>query len=279
MIREISQETVIDCMKMLPFLFAAFLILEMVEHYAGTKLNRILGRVGNAGPAAGALLGCIPQCGFSVVAANLYSGGIITLGTLVAVFLATSDEAILILLSYSERGAEILWLILIKIIIAIIAGYMVDIIKKNKVYNPAQDEVVCTTCDCTKSHKIWMPAMQHTAKIFLYLLIFTFILNMAIEMIGMERLSTYLLTDSLFQPFIAALIGFIPNCASSVILSKLYLSGVIDFASTVGGLCTCAGVGLLVLFKMNPSKADSLKITGLLYAVGVISGSVLKLIL
>lgn len=279
MIIEILQETLLDSIKMLPFLFVAFLILEMVERYAGTKMNRILGQVGYAGPAAGALLGCIPQCGFSVVAANLYSGRVISLGTLLAVFLATSDEAILILLSYPERGTQILWLILIKMIIAILAGYTVDFIKKGKVNNEKQSKEVCTTHECSGSHSIWLPAIQHTVKIFLYLLIVTLVLNTAIEMIGIERLSTYLLTDSIFQPFIAALIGFIPNCASSVILSKLYLAGVIDFASVVGGLCTCAGVGLIVLFKMNPSKADSLKITGLLYAVGVISGSILKLIL
>lgn len=274
---DIILDAVLDCLKMLPFLFGAFLLLEALEHHTSERVNRILAKAGNAGPAAGALFGCVPQCGFSVVAANLYSGGVITLGTLLAVFIATSDEAILILLGNPGQGGEILKLLATKVVIAITAGYAIDAIAKGRPHKKKDMGDMCRDCGCHEHHGILRPALHHTAKILVFLLIFTGILNFAVEMLGMEKISQILLADTLFQPLIAAFIGLIPNCASSVILTQLYLSGVISFASVIAGLCTGAGLGLAVLFKMNHDKKENIKILGVLYIISAAAGILLQL--
>ena len=281
MFLEVLTDTLLDCIKMLPFLLAAFFILELLEHYSGDKMNRALGKVGKAGPAVGALLGCIPQCGFSVVAANLYSGGVITMGTLLAVFLATSDEALLILMGHPGQGGSIFTILAVKVVIAVLAGYLIDLVFLPAKRKKKEMDQICTDCGCHDHRKgsVARAALNHTARIFLYLLVFTLILNLAIQVLGVERISSYLLGDSLFQPLIAGVIGMIPNCAASVILTELYLSGAISFASVISGLCTGAGIGLAVLFKMNRNKKENFKILGLLYAVSAAAGILLEIVI
>lgn len=277
MIAEVLSHALEDCIRMLPFLFLAFLLLEALEHKTSEGLNRALAKAGKAGPAAGALLGCIPQCGFSIVAANLYSGGVITLGTLLAVMIATSDEAVLILLGNPGQGGEIVRLLVTKVIIAMAAGYVTDAVTKGKNRDKKEIEDLCTDCGCHDHHGILRPALHHTVKIFLFLFLFSVVLEFAIHVLGMEQISRILLSDTLFQPLVAALIGLIPNCASSVILTQLYLSGVISFASVIAGLCTGAGLGLAVLFKVNRNRRENLKILGLLYAISAGVGILLQL--
>lgn len=274
---DIILDTVLDCLKMLPFLFGAFLLLEALEHHTSERVNKLLEKAGNAGPAAGAILGCVPQCGFSVVAANLYSGGVVTLGTLMAVFIATSDEAILILLGNPGQGGEILKLLAVKVVIAIAVGYAIDAIAKRKPYRKKDMEEMCRDCGCHEHHGILRPALHHTAKILVFLLIFAGILNFAVEILGMEKISRILLADTLFQPVIASFIGLIPNCASSILLTQMYLSGVISFASVIAGLCSGAGLGLAVLFKMNHDKKENIKILGMLYVISTTAGILLQL--
>ncbi|MEY8427126.1 putative manganese transporter [Lachnospiraceae bacterium 46-15] len=282
MIADVLMDTVLDSVKMLPFLLAAFFLMEWLERYSGEYMNRLLVKVGHAGPLVGALLGCVPQCGFSVVAANLYAGGIITPGTILAVFLATSDEAVLILLGNPGRGKEILWLLAVKVMIGTVAGYLIDAWIPGRHSYEEDMERICADCGChghMHEHgngQVFYAALHHTVRVFVYIFIFTGILNFAIELVGIEKLSAVLMGDSLLQPLLAALVGMIPNCASSVMLTQLYLSGAIRFASAVAGLCTGAGLGLAVLFRMNEDKKESLKITGLLYAAGAISGVVLS---
>lgn len=275
-LKDIFLDTTMDGIRMLPFLFGAFLILEALERVSAGKQERLLRRVGWAGPAAGALLGCIPQCGFSVMAANFYSGGIISAGTLLSVFIATSDEALLILLGYPDRTGEILQLILLKIVIAIPVGYLVDIFLRKKITVPKAAGELCRDCRCHEEKSILMPALRHTLKVFLYLYAFTFVLNGAIELLGMERISAILLNDTVFQPVIATVIGLIPNCASSVILTQLYLAGAISFPSVAAGLCSGAGIGVLVLFKVNPHKGENMKILGCLAGAGILAGVFLQ---
>lgn len=282
MIADVLMDTVLDSVKMLPFLLAAFLLMEWLEKYSGEYMNRLLAKVGHAGPLAGALLGCVPQCGFSVAAANLYAGGIITPGTILAVFLATSDEAVLILMGNPGRGKEILWLLVAKVVIGTAAGYLIDVWIPERHSYEEDMERICADCGChghTHEHgkgHVFQAALYHTVSVFAYIFVFTGILNLAIELVGIEKLSAVLMGDSLFQPLLAALVGMIPNCASSVMLTQLYLSGAISFASAVAGLCTGAGLGLAVLFRMNEDKKESLKIMGLLYAAGAVSGIVLS---
>ena len=269
-------DTTFDCLKMLPFLFAAFILIEALEHYSSDFTAKALAKVGRAGPVVGAVAGCVPQCGFSVMAANLYAGGIISVGTLLSVFIATSDEAILIIMSNPERIREVGILLAAKVIIAVTAGYIIDIFFQNQLATVKESGNLCKDCGCDEEDAgIWKPAWHHTIRIFIYLFIFTGILNLCIEIFGIEQLSKFLLGNTIFQPVIAAIIGLIPNCAASVILTQLYLNGAISFASVIAGLCTGAGIGLVVLFKMNRNKRENLKIVGVLFLVAVAAGMII----
>ena len=258
MLLDVIIDTCLDCLKMLPFLFVAFLMIEALEHYSSEFTAKLLAKVGKAGPIVGAIAGCVPQCGFSVMAANLYAGGIVSVGTLLSVFIATSDEAILIILGNPDYIGEVGTLLITKVVIAIVAGYIIDIFFREKISVRKENGNLCHDCGCHNDHAgIMKPAWNHTVKIFVYLLIFTGILNLCIEVLGIDRLSAILLGNTIFQPVIAAIIGLIPNCAASVILTQLYLSGAISFASVIAGLCTGAGIGLVVLFRMNHNKKEN----------------------
>ena len=277
---DIILDTLLDSVKMLPFLFGAYLLIEFLEHKASDKLQNALSKSGNHGIVVGAILGTVPQCGFSVAAANLYSGKVITLGTLIAVFISTSDEAIPVLLSSPGNAGVLLKLIIAKIVIALIAGFLVDFVLKARHVQENEPElqdhnVLCHYCGC--EHGIIRSAIKHTVSIFLFILLVSFVLNGLITWIGQDTISKVLLTDSVFQPFIAALIGLIPNCAASVMLVQLFLAGSLSFGSVVAGLCTGAGIGLAVLFRANRNWKKNLLILLLLYGIGSISGLMIHL--
>lgn len=276
-IEHILLHTATDSLRMLPFLFAAFLLLEGLEHYSGSWIRKTMMQIEKAGPVAGALFGCIPQCGFSVMAANLYAGGIISPGTLLAVFLATSDEAVLILIGHPGNGPQIAALIAVKLVIAIAAGYGADLLLSRFFINTREIEDLCHHCGCHNHHGIVRPALNHTVRLFAYIFLCTLVLNTVIEAAGLESVSTFLLNGSIFQPFLAALLGFIPNCAASVLLTELYLGGALSFASVIAGLCTNAGVGLIVLFKVDPDKKECIRFTVLLYICAAAAGILLHL--
>ena len=276
MLVDAVMDTTFDCLKMLPFFFFSFILIEALEHYSSDFTAKALAKVGKAGPVVGAVAGCVPQCGFSVMAANLYAGGIISVGTLLSVFIATSDEAVLIIMSNPERIREVGVLLVAKVIIAVTAGYIIDIFFRNQIATVKESGNLCKDCGCDEEDAgIWKPAWHHTIRIFIYLFIFTGILNLCIEIFGIEQLSKFLLGNTIFQPVIAAIIGLIPNCAASVILTQLYLNGAISFASVIAGLCTGAGVGLVVLFKMNRNRRENLKIVGVLFLVAVAAGMII----
>lgn len=265
-----------DTVRMVPFLLAAFLILEALEHYSNRYMNRLLGRVGKAGPVVGAVFGCVPQCGFSVAAANLYSGGVITLGTLMAVFLSTSDEAVLILLGNPGSGTMILRLLLGKVLIGIVSGYLIDVIfRKKKEEKHIED--LCRSCGCSDHSGIVKPALKHTLRLTVYILAFTFILNILLEWIGTETLTALLGRDTWFQPLLTAFLGLLPNCASSILITELYLAGGISFAAAMAGLCAGAGVGLAVLFRTNKPMKENLGILALLYVISAMVGLLLEM--
>ena len=266
MIIDAFLDAVLDTARTLPFLLAAFLVIEVMEHYSGRAASRLLSRVGRFGPAAGAVFGCIPQCGFSVAAANLYSGGLISLGTLLAVFLSTSDEAVLILLGHPGSAGTIFPLLLAKVMLGIAAGYILDFFSRN----PKEEKHIgdlCKSCGCSNTSGVWRPALWHTLRLAVYLLGFTFVLNLVLEFLGVEQLARILGRDTLLQPFLAALLGLIPNCASSVLVTELYLAGGLSFGSAVAGLSAGAGVGLAVLFRSNRPMKKNFKILLLLYGI------------
>lgn len=277
---EILLDAVADTLKALPFLFIAFLVIEFLEHKAQDKIKHMFSRAGAFGPIIGTALGCFPQCGFSVMSANLYSSGVITLGTLIAVFLSTSDEAV-ILLATSENGVfEILRLLGAKIIIAVLCGYIIYIIEKKHSHHRHHSHDICEQdhCGCHEDGGVLKPALIHTLKVFGFLLLFTIIIDLLVGLVGTNTLSHLLLSDSVFQPFLSALVGFIPNCASSVLLTQLYIEGGLSFGSLVAGLCTNAGAGLLVLFRSRKNLKENLKIIVILYACAVIPGIILHII-
>ncbi len=283
---DIITETLIDSIKILPFLFLSYLLIEYIEHKSSHKLEKALSASGKYSKVVGSILGIIPQCGFSAVAANLFSSRVITIGTLVAVFLATSDEAIPILLTYPEKSKDLIMILVIKFIIAVVAGTIIDAIlnlKKNKEAKFDNDEMhthmhdICKDCDC--DHGLLKSSIKHTLSIFLFLVVITFIINIAVELIGDENFSKIILSGSILQPFVASIIGLIPNCAASVLLSKLYVDGALSLGSIIAGLSTGAGVGGIILFKTNKNLKENLSILGLVYLIGAFCGIFIDLIM
>ncbi len=279
---EIIIDALMDSVKMLPFLYAAFLLMEYIEHKAGDKLAAALEKAGHsafAGSGLGAALGCIPQCGFSIAAANLYSSRIIGAGALMAVFISTSDEAVPVLLAHPDMAGRLWGLIAVKIIIAIIMGSLFGVIMK-KLFKDDDDpcfEEICTECGCGE-HGIWFSSLKHTVKIFLFILLVNLILGFVLGIAGEERLKIFLEGLGIFQPFAAALVGLIPNCASSVVLTELYASGAISFGTAAGGLCSGAGMGLAVLFKANKNLKENSAFLLYLLLTGGLAGMILNMI-
>lgn len=277
----VCKHSLVDTLKLLPFLFAVFLFIEFVEHKGSEKMGKALTKLGPFGAVGGAVIGCVPQCGFSVMASNLFSGRLISMGTLVAVFISTSDEAIPIMISQPDNMSSLWKLILCKVVIAVIVGILVDVFVKifsNKNSDEKPFEKLCAHCGCDH-HPIWYSALVHTLSIALFILVINIILTSGIEIIGEDTIKKMLMTDSVFQPFVASLFGFIPNCAASVILTQLYVDGMLSFGSVVAGLCTGAGVGLVVLFKSNKKLRQNLLIMGILYVSAVLSGLLINLIM
>lgn len=225
-------------------------------------------------------MGCVPQCGFSVAASNLYAGRVISLGTLIAVFLSTSDEAIPVLLAHPEQVGAIWRLIAAKIVIAAAAGIIADIIVKIFKLDKDGEAIgdICSESGCgCGSHGIWYSSLKHTVNIFIFILIVNLVLGFVMALAGAEAVEKFLSGMGIFQPIVTGLVGMIPNCAASVLVTELYAEGAIPFGSAMAGLCTGAGVGLAVLFRANKNVRENLVITGIVYAVGVLSGIILNL--
>ena len=288
---EIIKETLIDSIKLLPFLFITYLIMEYIEHKMGHKTKSAIKKSGKWGPIIGSILGVFPQCGFSVSATNLYAGRVITLGTLIAVYLSTSDEMLPIFISEAVSPITILKILGIKLIIGMIAGIIIDLfvhlIIKNKENTQQNQEIgeeneighMCEEehCHCGENG-ILKSAIHHTLSIFVFIILITFIINIVVHFVGEETIAGWILNKPVIGPVIASLIGLIPNCAASVIITNMYLEKVISLGSMISGLLTGAGVGLAVLFKTNSKIKENLSILILLYAIGVISGIVIDLI-
>lgn len=271
-----------DSVRMLPFLYLAYLLIEWLERHHGQKIEDALAGGGRWGFAPGALLGCVPQCGFSAVAANLYASRVITPGTVLAVFLATSDEAIPLLAAAPDSWTALLLVILLKVVIAILAGFVLDVPLRHFLpaslyggYAGHAEDV-----DCHEEHEessgIWLSALRHTLEIFAFILVFSFAITLVFELLGEDNVASLFAGLGVFQPMVAALFGLVPNCVSSVLLTQLYLEGIISFGSLFGGLCAGAGVGLAVLWRVNPSVKQNLFLTGLLWAVGAVCGILLQ---
>ena len=281
---EIIKDTIIDTIKIIPFLFITYLIMEYIEHKMGEKTKNTIKKSGKYGALIGSILGIFPQCGFSVSATNLYATRVITLGTLIAVYLSTSDEMLPILISEAISPIIIIKIIGIKLIIGITAGTIIDIIinlcnKNTKENKNNEIEHICEEEHCHCNEKgILKSAISHTINITIFIIIITFTINTTVHFIGEEIIASWLLNKPLIGPIISSLIGLIPNCASSVIITNMYLENIISLGSLISGLLTGAGVGLAILFKTNNKLKENLGIIILLYVIGVISGISIELL-
>lgn len=278
---DVILDTLLDCVKLLPFLFLTYLVMEYIEHKAGERIQETIKRSGKCGPLIGSILGAFPQCGFSAAASNLYAARIITLGTLISIYLSTSDEMLPILIS-QQVGAAMIWKILgIKVLIGMTAGFLIDVVlnmflKKEK--EELQIEQLCEHRHCQCEKGIVKSALRHTIEIFIYLLLITFVLNIFITFIGEDFLANLLLNRPVIGEVIAGLVGLIPNCAASVVITQLYLNGILNEGAMMAGLLVGAGVGILVLLRVNDKPKDNARIVALLYAFGVIAGVIVELI-
>ena len=278
---EIIEDTLIDSIKLIPFLFITYLIMEYIEHKTKDKTKEAIKKSGKFGPLIGGVLGIVPQCGFSVSATNLYAARVITLGTLIAVYLSTSDEMLPIFISEAVPVTTILKILGVKLLIGVVAGFIIDFVIRLVNKGKQEEEKIIDLCEkehCHCENGIVKSALKHTINIFIFILLFTFILNVIIYLIGEETIAGFLRNQPVFGPVIAGIIGLIPNCASSVLLTQMYLENVISAATMISGLLVGAGVGLAVLFKTNKGIKQNLKITALLYVIGVVSGILIELI-
>ncbi|CDE11585.1 putative uncharacterized protein [Clostridium sp. CAG:354] len=274
-------DSLIDTVKLIPFLLITYIIMEFIEHKTSHKTKDAIKKSGHFGPLIGGILGVVPQCGFSAAASSLYSARIITLGTLIAVFLSTSDEMLPILISEAVDVRIILSILGIKLVIAVIVGFIIDLFFRKK-FETSEDEPeikdLCEHEHCHCEHGIFKSALKHTINITLYIFIISLVLNIIIYFIGEDNLAHILNSTPIIGPIIASLVGLIPNCASSVIITQLYLSKVLNFATMIAGLLVNTGVGLLILFRTNKDLKENIKITVLLFAIGVIFGIIFDLI-
>lgn len=276
--KEILIDTILDSIKLIPFLLLAFLIIELIEHRLNNKTEKIITKSKKIGPIIGSILGAIPQCGFSVMATNLYITRIITLGTLISIYLSTSDEMLIIMISEKVPIILIIKILIIKIFFGILYGIIIDIILSKKKQNNKTNYELCDKDNCNCNHSIILSAIKHTLHITLFIFIITLIINTIFTLLGEKYLSKILLTNNILSPLITSLIGLIPNCAASVILTELYLNKAISLGALIGGLLTSSGSSLLILLKNNKNKKENITIILLLYSLGAISGIIIELI-
>lgn len=277
----IIEHALLDSIKLVPFLFVTYLIMEYIEHKTSDKAKDTIKKSGKFGPLIGSLLGIFPQCGFSVSATNLYATRVITLGTLIAVYLSTSDEMLPIFISEAVSPWLIIKILAIKLVIGMIAGFLIDLVLRIKNKDKQEEERIIDLCEkehCHCEHGIVKSSLKHTLNIFIFILIVNLVMEFLIDMIGEDTIAGILNNQPIIAPIIAGIIGLIPNCASSVIITQLYLDNVISAATMISGLLVGAGVGIAVLFKTNKGIKNNIKITVLLYLIGVISGIGLEFI-
>lgn len=275
---DVIVDTLLDTLKLIPFLFLTYLVMEFLEHKTGQKAQKTVRRAGKFGPVIGGVLGIIPQCGFSAAASNLYAGRVITMGTLMAIYLSTSDEMLPVLISEQAPVRIMVFILLAKAVIGIAAGIAIDLFFSAHKEDGHHIHEICEQehCHCEEGG-IFRSAFVHTAQITCFILLITFLLNLLFFHVGEEALAGFVLNRKILGSVLAGIVGLIPNCAGSVAITQLYLEGVIGTGAMLSGLLTGSGVGLLILFRVNHNRKENLKILGLLYLIGVLSGIVVGL--
>jgi len=274
-------DTLIDSIKLFPFLLITYIVMEYLEHRTSSKTRDLIKKSGKFGPAIGGVLGAFPQCGFSAAASNLYAGRIITLGTLISIYLSTSDEMIPVFISEKVSVSIILTIVGIKIVVGMIAGFLIDLIMRRSANAIDINETIGGICEhehCHCENGILKSALKHTLIIMMYIVLISFALNVLIFFIGQENLGHIILNQPFLGNLIAGMVGLIPNCAASVVITQLYLQGIMSTGSMLAGLLSAAGVGFLVLFKVNYDMKENVKIVAIVYVISVTIGIFVDLI-
>lgn len=273
----VLEHSVADTLYIIPFLFVTYLAMEWLEHKTSGRTEAAVQRAGAAGPAVGAIVGVVPQCGFSAAAATLWAGRVITLGTLFAVFLSTSDEMLPIFIAEQVPVSVILKILAAKIVIGMVMGFLVDAGMRiaHRIDSPLHIHELCERdhCHCHEGEGgILKSAVKHTLQVTLFVFIITIVLNGVLEVVGEDVLGEFLGANPALSVFGAALVGLVPNCAASIVIAQLYVSGVLGSGAMLAGLLVSAGVGLLVLVRTNRHWKQNVAIVVGLYATGVAWG-------
>lgn len=274
---DVILDTVLDFIKLLPFLFITYLIMEWIEHNTHEGSQNLIKKAGPFGPVIGAIAGMFPQCGFSASGSTFYAGRIISMGTLIAIYMSTSDEMLPVMIAESAPVSLIAKVLIIKVICAIIGGLIIDflIFPTRKTEQIVDVDELCTDehCGCkSEGHNVLIPAIRHTVKTGLFIFIVSFVLNVTLEFAGDGTIPAVFTNIPFVENMIAAVVGLIPNCAASVALTTLFIEGAISFSALISGLLAGAGVGLLVLFRVNNHQKENLRILGILYMFSVVLG-------
>jgi hypothetical protein len=292
----------IESLKTVPLLLIIYIGIELLEYKFGNEIREKVQKAGKKGPLIGAAVGSFPQCGFSVIATALFTQRLVTMGTLLAVYLSTSDEAIPIILSQPGKAHLVLPLIGIKVLIGIMAGLGIDFIfrkeekkiikhigaveeghdNKSHHHEVVMQETACCghSPSCTSKkfsirELVWHPVI-HTFNIFIFIFFVTLIINFVIFQMGESAFESLFTQNVFWQPFLTALVGLIPNCAASVVITELYLKNAIGLGPVIAGLAASGGLGLLVLYREEKNKKIFIKVITLLYGISVISGIIIS---
>ena len=289
----VLEHSALDTLRLVPFLFVTYLAMEALEHASAERVQAFVERSGKAGPAVGALLGAVPQCGFSAMAATLYAGRVVTAGTLVAVILSTSDEMVPVFLAHREPVGRLLAIVLAKVVVGVVVGLLVDVALR--AWHRAGDgrphiSELCERahCHCEEAGKdhghdhghghgrwaIVRSAAVHTVQVGAWILVITFVFGLVMELVGTDALAALLVNHPVRATFVSALVGLVPNCGASVAITELYLEGVLTTGPMLAGLLSSGGVGLLVLWRTNASAGQNAVVTAFVYAVSVAVGLV-----
>lgn len=274
---DILLDTFLDSLKLLPFLLITYLLMEYLEHKSLKSNTKLMERAGKLGPLWGSILGVLPQCGFSVASSNLYVSRVISLGTLISIYLSTSDEMLVVLLSKSVSIKIILLLVILKVLVGMSFGFLIDFLFRKK--NNNFDSELCEREDCHCGSNIFTSSIKHTFNTYIFILGVTFLFNVLTSFVSMDKVSLFLRNFSFLTPFILGVIGLIPSCASSVIITELFLGNVISLGSALAGLFANSGVALAVLFRNNKNRKENFLILGILYIISVVSGIIINIII
>lgn len=278
-VEEVFVHSFLEALTLVPFLFLTYLLMELIEHKASDKTRTALARAGVLGPLFSAL-GALPQCGFSAAASNLFAARVITLGTLVGIFLSTSDEMLPILIAGEVDILNIVIIVVYKIVMAIIAGFLIDFVIRlfGKQKRELDIEVICDESGCNCQDGVFKSAISHTVSVAISCFAVILALNCILFFVGEEFVGAIIVDIPVLSHLICAVIGLVPNCAASVVLAELAVGGFISVGEMLAGLFSAAGVGLFVLFRMNKNLKENLVIVGLLLVFGVVFGFVADLL-